>query len=225
MNKAGFKYEENKELYIVFFAVLIIRLLIAVLMWPGADEAYYYLYTLNPALSYFDHPPMVALAGGLIPALLGWVTPLALRLGPIILFSAAVVYFYKVAAYFLAPRARKMAAVLFMTVPMFFISGTVLLPDAPLILFWVMGIYYFLRAQQRNTTADWVLFGAAAGFALLSKYTGGLLYIGALIYMLSLKRKRKILLSYRPWLSVVIGLAIFSPVIIWNINNSFISFS
>ncbi len=194
-------------------------------MWPGADEAYYYLYTLNPALSYFDHPPMVALVGGLIPAIFNRITPLSLRLGPIMLFSGAIIYFYKAAGIFLDNAARNTATIIFMTVPMFFISGTLLLPDAALILFWNMGIYYFIKAIRQNRTSDWVLFGTAAGFALLSKYTGGLLYIAGLIYLFSVKEKRKLLLSFGPLLAVAISLAVFSPVIIWNINNGFASFA
>jgi hypothetical protein len=220
---------DTKGLYIVFFSVLVIRLAIAALMWPGADEAYYYLYTLNPALSYFDHPPMVALAGGLIPAIFNWVTPLSLRLGPILLFSVSVIYFHKTADFFLDNKAKKFATIIFMIVPMFFISGTVLLPDAALILFWNMGIYYLIKAIRQNRLSSWIMVGIAAGLAMLSKYTGGFLYIGGLLYIFirrkTLRKERKILLSYGPWLAAAISLLIFSPVIIWNINNDFASFA
>ena len=40
------------------------------LIWAGSvgavfDEPYYFQYIQHPALSYFDHPPMVALVGAL----------------------------------------------------------------------------------------------------------------------------------------------------------------
>ena len=37
-----------------------IRLLCAVSLGLGNDEAYHSLYATHPALSYFDHPPMMA---------------------------------------------------------------------------------------------------------------------------------------------------------------------
>lgn len=43
---------------------LLFRVVIAVWLYPGFDEAYYYLYTLHLDLSYFDHPPLVALTTG-----------------------------------------------------------------------------------------------------------------------------------------------------------------
>ncbi|HEY9847356.1 MAG TPA: hypothetical protein V6D03_14320, partial [Candidatus Caenarcaniphilales bacterium] len=55
---------------------LLIRVIIATWLHPGFDEAYYYLYTLHPSWSYFDHPPLVGLTTGLGPWLSGDVSQL-----------------------------------------------------------------------------------------------------------------------------------------------------
>lgn len=49
---------------------LALRLTIATILPPGFDEAYYYVYTLHPDWSYFDHPPLV----GVLTALGIWLT-------------------------------------------------------------------------------------------------------------------------------------------------------
>ena len=60
------------------------------------DEAYHWQYTLHPALSYFDHPPMtmlVAKAG--IAVCGGWVHPFSLRLGFVLLCAGTSWFLYR----------------------------------------------------------------------------------------------------------------------------------
>jgi len=65
------------------------------LVWGAAldasnDEAYHFLYTTHPDLSYFDHPPMtawVAKAGLLLCG--NQISPLTLRLGFVLMFAAS----------------------------------------------------------------------------------------------------------------------------------------
>ncbi|NEP34790.1 MAG: 4-amino-4-deoxy-L-arabinose transferase, partial [Moorea sp. SIO3B2] len=43
---------------------LLFRCIIAFWLYPGIDEAYYYVYSLHLDWSYFDHPVLVALTTG-----------------------------------------------------------------------------------------------------------------------------------------------------------------
>jgi len=55
----------------------------------GTDESYHFLYTVHPDLSYFDHPPMMALVARGGPLLTGGSTSfMSVRLGFIVLFAA-----------------------------------------------------------------------------------------------------------------------------------------
>ena len=54
------------------------------------DEAYHYLFTVNPDWSYFDHPPMTMWLEWLgLHAFGGWEHPLALRSGFILLSAGS----------------------------------------------------------------------------------------------------------------------------------------
>ena len=50
----------KQALVILIAGTAAIRLLCAVSLGLGNDEAYHSLYAAHPALSYFDHPPMMA---------------------------------------------------------------------------------------------------------------------------------------------------------------------
>lgn len=201
------------------------RLALAALMWPGADEAYYYLYTLNPALSYFDHPPMVALVGGLVPGILNWVSPLSIRLGVIILFSISIYLFYILAKSYITKKESIMAAAVFMVTPMFFISGTLLLPDAALMFFWILSLYLFRKTMMSPIIRNWLFLGAAIGLGMLSKYTAGFLYIGIFTFLLINRKYRRLIITPGPYITILVSIAVFVPVIIWNIKHDFVSFA
>jgi hypothetical protein len=70
----------------------------------------------------------------------------------------------------------------------------------------------------------WLLFGLFTGLALLSKYTT-VLVPGAVTFALLTSRKGRSHLA-RPWpyLSALVALAVFSPVIYWNATHQWASF-
>ena len=84
----------NKSVMALLLGGLLFRVVIALWLYPGFDEAYYYLYTLHPDLSYFDHPPLVALTTGFGPWLTHEVSQFTIRLGSLILHTGALVLLY-----------------------------------------------------------------------------------------------------------------------------------
>src|SRR5207237_5352319 len=77
-------------LWITILLGIVLRLGWGAVIEASNDEAYHYLYTTHADLSYFDHPPMtayVAKAGILLCG--GWVHPVPLRLGFVLMFAAS----------------------------------------------------------------------------------------------------------------------------------------
>jgi 4-amino-4-deoxy-L-arabinose transferase-like glycosyltransferase len=72
--------------------------------------------------------------------------------------------------------------------------------------------------------AWWLAVGAAVGVALLSKYTALLFGPAILIWLVSVPRLRRWLISPWPYLGGFVALAIFSPVILWNADHDWVSF-
>ena len=133
-----------------------------------------------------------------------------------VLFSLAVYFFLLLAKRVMFDEQEAyFAAIIFAAVPRFFISGTLLLPDAALILFWVMGLYFFRKTLDSPIILNWFMFGIAAGFGMLSKYTIALLGGATLLFLLVDPPSRRWYRTSRPCFAVLLSLLVFSPVIIW----------
>ena len=89
----------------------LLRLTWAASIGPGNDEAYHYLFTVHPALSYFDHPPMLALieAAGISMAG-GSVSTFSLRLGFVLLFAGSTWLMARLTSRFYGDRGGLLAA-------------------------------------------------------------------------------------------------------------------
>jgi len=110
----------------------------------------------------------------------------------------------------------------------FIITGIFILPDTPQMFFWLLSVYFGIKSlsvQQIDSLAkrNMILTGLFAGLGMLSKYTSIFIWIGVITYIYLFNRKW--LKSKWLYLSFLISLLIFSPVIYWNIKNNFISFS
>src|SRR5262249_57303555 len=93
----------------------------------------------------------------------------------------------------------------------------------PLACAWAASLFCMGRARD-GRLGWWVLAGAAAGVALLSKYTGAFLAVGGVGVLLFDPQMRRQLRRPGPWLGVLTAAVAFSPVVIWNVNNHFESF-
>jgi len=104
------------------------------------------------------------------------------------------------------------------------IYAITIVPDTPLIFFWLLVVY---SVQERLITGNqnwWYLAGVGLGFGLVSKYTA-VVIIGAIFFFFLFSSKyRKELLSPYPYLAIIIGFLIFAPVIYWNYERGWASF-
>lgn len=207
---------------IVLFVILL-RFIYLGLAQLIPDEAYYWQYAQHMDLSFFDHPPMVAWLIWLGTALAGQ-NEFGVRMGAFICGLIAMAYLYALARN-LYDKSTGMRAILLLSIlPFGFASGLVMTPDAPLIAAWAATLYYMERALIAGRRIAWLGMGVAFGLGLLSKYTLGLLGIAALVFAILDPTARRWLSRPHPYLSAMLALLLFSPVIIWNFENDWISF-
>jgi 4-amino-4-deoxy-L-arabinose transferase-like glycosyltransferase len=168
------------------------------------DEAYYWQWARHLDWGYFDHSPAVAW----FIAALG-IRPTALVLG--VATVAAVGGFARDVHGEAAAAWR--AAALWSVVPVGLLAGVWATPDTPLLLFWVLALWALYRER-------WVLAGLACGLALLSKYPGVLL--AAAFVAASLRARR---LPAGAWLTALLGVVLFLPVVLWNARHEWVGFA
>lgn len=219
-----FRFSYPRSVWILFFSSLLFRLVLASGLGAGFDEAYYYAYSIHPSLSYFDHPPMVGFLAGYFPYITGKANPFTIRLAAILLYSLTGLLLFQLARQFVNQRKAVWALFLFNITPIFFLlAGIFILPDAGLVIFWILTLMIFYKIIYENAKmADWILAGITTGLAMLSKYHGVLLGFFLLLYFLIYDRRK--FLSPGLYLYGIISFLIFSPVLFWNAQHHWISF-
>ena len=188
-----------------------------------SQEAYYWTYAQHPALSYFDHPPMVAWLIWIGTAVFGD-GAVGIRFGTWLCgVGTAWLCMRQLAAWGFDHRAQCLGGALTVAMPILAITHILANPDAPLVFFWTLAIFCLWRARS-GSLRWWLLAGAAAGVALLSKYSAVFLAIGGAITMLVDPAMRRQLRRPGVYLALVTAGLVFLPVIVWNVSNDFESF-
>jgi hypothetical protein len=218
----------GRAMLILLLLSLAVRAFLAAFLEFGNDEVYYRTYALFPALSHFDHPPMIGLLIQLTTFNLAFDTEFFIRLGAVMLGTLNIWLIYLIGKKVCDTACGFYAALLYTSsVYAFLIAGTFILPDTPQLTFWLLTLYLLLHAltDQAGRRAGRYLFlaGFAAGLALLSKYTSVFLLTGALMYVIIYNRSW--LKRGELYLAGLIAVMLFLPVIAWNTGNDFISFT
>lgn len=210
-------------LSILIFAALLLRFVGMFLVPLVPEEAYYWMYSQHPSLSYFDHPPMVAWVIGAGTWLFGN-NELGVRIAGNLLMIGASGLLYVFGRMWFGRSAGLLAAIMLHVLPVYYGIGFIATMDSSLMFFWMLGMVGVSIALRQNRSWGWYLAGAAMGAAMLSKYTGVLIGAGAVLAVVIHPPWRKHLRSVHPYLASLIGIAVFSPVIIWNARNDWASF-
>lgn len=214
-------FREKEFLFtIILFAVL--RLIAVCFMGLMPQDAYYSYYSDSLALSYFDHPPMVAYMIKFFVIFFGK-SALSLHLADFIVTSLTLTFLYLFLREILNKVQLKRAVILIVTAPVITILSINTTPDVPLLFFWSLSLLLSYKAIKSGEWYWWVLAGLTCGLTFDSKYTGIFLPAGLFLFLLISKEHRKYLLSYKFILFALAVIVAVSPVIIWNIQNNFIS--
>jgi 4-amino-4-deoxy-L-arabinose transferase-like glycosyltransferase len=202
------------------------RLALAGLVGPGNDEAYYCLFADHLDWSYFDHPPLV----GWLAAAGRWAfgaprSILAHRVGFVLVFTGSTWLMYRLGTRLGGPVAGVTSAVLLNATAYYGLAaGTFVLPDGPLLFFWLLFLDRVIEAiDEPGGLGAWAAAGFAAGGALLSKYHGVLLAPGYLLLVVLEPKARRAMLGAGPYLAAGVASAIATPVVLWNARHGWAS--
>ncbi|WPL14373.1 MULTISPECIES: glycosyltransferase family 39 protein [Thiorhodovibrio] len=200
------------------------RLAIAATMPITQDEAYYLNWTHALAWGYFDHPPGVALLG--LGTLWAPGSALAARLGGWLAATLTLLVLWR---FFWrcglrdgpsSPGPLTMALLLTAATLPGFAVGVLSTPDSALALAWALALHEGLAALSGQRWR-WLTAGAAVGLGLLGKY--GMLVIGPVFLIAILASDARALRTRWPYLGGLIALLVFSPNLLWNAHNDWLS--
>lgn len=187
------------------------------------DEAYYWLWSKHLAAGYFDHPPAIAFIIRAGTELFGD-TSWGVRFGSFLVSIAATFAVWRSGTLIAGDsHSGALAALFFNLMPMVGIEALVATPDGPSMAAAAFFLLALVKVSETGNGIWWMAAGVAAGFAILSKYTGFFLGLGALVWLCVSRRERRWLASVWPYLGAAVALAMFVPVLLWNAEHGWIS--
>src|SRR3984885_925083 len=197
-------------------ALVALRLVAAAFTPITFDEAYYWMWSKHLAFGYYDHPPMVAVVIRLGTMIAGD-TELGVRLVSILLALPMSWAVYRAATILFGGQRVAATATVLLNVTLMAAVGTMIVtPDAPLLVASSFVLFFLAKVLETGRGAWWLAVGVAVGSALLSKYTAMFFGPAILIWLVSVPKLRRWLVSPWPYLGGAVALAIFAPVILWN---------
>src|ERR1700719_3698531 len=208
-----------RNTWLTIAALVVLRLVAAAFTPLTFDEAYYWMWSKALAGGFYDHPPMVALvirAGTLIAG----DTELGVRLVSILLALPMSFAVYRTSAILFGGQRVAATATILLNVTLMAAVGTLIVtPDAPLLVASSFVLFCLAKVLTTGRGAWWLATGAAVGAALLSKYTALFFGPAILIWLASVPKLRRWLISPWPYLGGLAALVVFSPVILWNADH------
>jgi len=218
------KINDRKTFWILLLVLSLWKVLLAWKLDVCYDEGYYFYWSLYPQLSYLDHPPLVAWAMALSRWLLGdsiWTVrcwPLAVGvLFPLVGRALAREMFDE--------ETGNRAGIFLMLCPSFAGTGLLMTPDTLFAMFWSVTLFFTWKAMGNpaRSLSWWALAGLFVGLGLLTKYNMVLYFLGLGFFFLMTPDKRRNIF-FGALLGGIIALIVFIPVLVWNLENDWISF-
>ncbi len=187
------------------------------------DEAYYWLWSKEPALSYYSKPPLIAYTIAIGTALWGD-TELGVRFfSPVI---SAVIGLLLLRFFTREFSARSGVALLLicLAVPLLGVGSILMTIDPLSVLFWTAAMLAGWRAiQSDGTPRDWMWVGLWMGLGLFSKYVACLQWLCWAAVFVLMRDSRVHLKRTGPYLAALIQLVFLLPVLVWNQQHDWIT--
>lgn len=188
--------------------------------WHGyfRDEFYYIACSKHLAAGYVDQPPLSILVLALTRLLLGD-SVFAIRAVPAVASSLSVITLCLLVRRMGGERAAMVLASLsFLAAPQLLGAHTYYSMNSLDVLFWLLAAYALVAVVDQPTLPAWLRLGGIIGLGLLNKTS--VLWLAAGIGMaVLLTGLRRQLRRPGPYLAGLLALLIFSPFILWNLQN------
>ncbi|MCA0932975.1 glycosyltransferase family 39 protein [Lutimonas saemankumensis] len=201
------------SLLLIFFILNFLQSYITLLF---EDEAYYYVWSKDLALGYFDHPPMVALWAAF--GQLFFEGELGVRLLSSLSFSMMIWLIWEMIDFKEKWNHIFLFFILIISLAFWQVFGFIMTPDTPLLLFTAVFMLAYKRFLNNDSLFNSLFLGFAMAGMLYSKYHGILVIIFVVLSNLKLFK------NPRFWLASVFGFVLFVPHLFWQFENGFPSF-
>ncbi len=213
-----------KSLWIVCFFI-VFKSILSFFLNLGNDESYYLTYAKQLQINYFDHPPMVAIWIKVFTGNLALQDHLFfIRFGSLVACAISSFFIYKT-IYAISTAKAAFIGVFLYNISFYasITAGLFIFPDTPQMVFWTAAMFCITQILKDDKQLfPWILFAVCAGLSIMSKVHAVFLWGGVFLYALFYKRSWFSNKGF--YIAAFITAIIISPILIWNIQNDFITF-
>jgi len=188
------------------------------------DEAQYWTWSKNLDWGYYSKPPVIAWIIAATTNLCGN-GEACIKLASPILHSFTAIFIFLIAKKLYNPETAFWSAITYLFLPAVTLSSAFISTDAPLMFFWAAALYCFVNAIDGFSYKWWGFLGLVCGLGMMSKYTMLVFLPSSFIYLSATITNRHYIRGLHLWSAIFLALLIFTPNLIWNYINNFVSFS
>jgi 4-amino-4-deoxy-L-arabinose transferase-like glycosyltransferase len=208
----------------VVAAMTALRIAYADLLELRTDEAYYWTWSKERALSFLDHPPMIAWFIRFGTAIFGD-TAFGVRFAGLLAMLVTQVLLADIVWRVTREVRTILFAVAMMEAALYYgLLMAKVAPDVALIPFAIAMIWSLVRLAESNDPRWWLAAGVFAGLSLLSKFTAVMWLPAVAAFALVPDWRWRWLRSPYPYFAALIAVGLFLPVLIWNAKHDWASF-
>jgi 4-amino-4-deoxy-L-arabinose transferase-like glycosyltransferase len=205
-------------------AMTTLRVIYASVTDLRTDEAYYWTWSKEHALSFLDHPPMIAWFIRFGTAIFGD-TNFGVRFAGVLAMLVTQLLLADIVRRVTRDVRAVMLTVLMSEAALYYgLLMAKVAPDVALIPFAVAMLWALVRLSESGDARWWLAAGIFAGLALLSKFTIVMWLPAVLAFMLVPDWRGRWITSPMPWVAALIAVALFLPVLLWNAGHDWASF-
>jgi 4-amino-4-deoxy-L-arabinose transferase-like glycosyltransferase len=214
----------TRAVWIFLLVLTVLRLALLGATQLSPDEAYYWMWSQRPALSYFSKGPGVAFAIRSSTAIFGD-NEFGVRFWSPLLAAGTSLLLYYFAQRLFSSLAGFWTVVALNVTPIFNLGSLVLTIDPLSLFFWVAAFYTFWLALERTPGFSWAwpLTGLLVGLGFLCKFTNAVELISILLVLLLVGRLRREFRRPNLYLLLLVFALCTIPPIIWNSGHAWIT--
>lgn len=212
----------ERNAFWLLFVTLVVNAIYNAFLPINPDEAYYWLWSKKLQLSYFDHPPLIAYFIKLFTLFSNHV--FFIRLTNIFCIGGGAWFLYCLAFKMFDAKAAFYTLWIFLIVIAVQVGLVITTVDSVLVLFWCASLFFTYKFLFENHQKSVYLNGLCIGLAMLGKYTAVLLPVSLVLFLI-VSKYRTNFFKKKFYICVILAVTVFSPVIFWNAQNDWISFT
>ncbi|HVK60764.1 MAG TPA: glycosyltransferase family 39 protein [Bdellovibrionales bacterium] len=207
-----------KVAIILAAGMIALRLILSAAVGLGDDESYYWDWSRHMALSYYDHPGMVAWLIRLGTDIFGQ-NSFAVRFFGVVCGALGAVFLWKTAIEMFDRRVASASLILYVLAPILSVGGLLMVPDAPMAAAWMGFTYLLWRLWSRPDASwtEWIAAGVVLGLGFLSKYTIVLCAVSG-VALFTFSPRRNEFARSKIYVAILIAAVLCLPIVLWNIQ-------